>query len=133
MDINRLIHDAAEMLADSFTKRKISVDFRLGELPNMSLDKNKMIQIFINILKNAYEAIDASDTKDKHIDVFSILAKKGDSDFVRVEVTDNGVGLTSEAKAGAFRFNFSTKGRGTGFGLHDSANYIKAKDGYIEI
>ncbi len=48
-------------------------------------------------------------------------------------IADTGAGILPEHKASIFRFDFSTKGKGTGFGLHDSANYIKTRGGTIEL
>ncbi len=131
VNVNELIADSADMLMDSLLKRGIRMNFNLGELPLILLDKNKMIQIFINVIKNAYEAIDqAPSGKDRRISLSTSVDEEG---YIRAAITDTGVGLSEEVKSRAFRINFSTKGRGTGFGLHDAANYIKAQGGTIDL
>ncbi len=48
-------------------------------------------------------------------------------------ISDTGIGVINAIQDKIFRFNFSTKTRGTGFGLHDAANYINAQNGIIEL
>ncbi len=131
---NSLLTDAADMLKDSIEKRGIDLQFDLQNIPDISLDKNKMMQIFVNILKNAYEAIDMSpNTHEKTIRVTTSIQTEASRKFFRMAVLDAGVGVSPEIKHELFKFSFSTKKRGTGFGLHDAANYIKARKGTISL
>ncbi|MCP4113698.1 MAG: PAS domain S-box protein [Desulfobacteraceae bacterium] len=134
VNLNDLLKDAANLLNDSFTKRNISLKFNLDALPEISLDKSKMMQIFINILKNAYESIDmATGADQKQIRVSSLRYTENGREFVKAIIEDTGTGIAPDIKNEIFKFNFSTKERGTGFGLHDAANYIKARNGKIDI
>jgi signal transduction histidine kinase len=134
VNVNELIKDAEEMLADSIKKRGIRMEYELSNIPHMMLDKNKMVQNFINLIKNAYEAIDmAPDDIDKRIRVATGVVTIKDRNHLQVVISDTGVGLAKELKEKVFQFNFSTKGRQTGFGLHDAANYIKAHGGDIDL
>ncbi|MCP4107531.1 MAG: PAS domain S-box protein [Desulfobacteraceae bacterium] len=131
VSINDLMMDAVEMLTDSIEKRSVSLEFSLDKLPHLHLDRNKMIQIFINIIKNAYESIDMAHPENRKQIHLGTLLKKEEK-YVQAVVADTGAGLSPELTKDVFRFNFSTKGRGS-FGLHDSANYIKARGGSIEL
>ncbi|MCP4344280.1 MAG: PAS domain S-box protein [Desulfobacterales bacterium] len=132
VSINDLMIDAVEMLTDSIEKRSVKLEFSLDKLPCLHLDRNKMIQIFINIIKNAYESIDMAHPGNiKQIHLSTSLKKEGK--YVQAVVADTGAGISPDLTKDVFRFNFSTKGRGSGFGLHDSANYIKARGGAIEL
>ncbi len=134
MNLNDLIKDSADMLIDSFERRDIRMEFNLDDLPDLLLDKNKMIQIFVNIFKNAFEAIDRAPVgNDKRIRVNTSVFKDEKAEYAQMVIEDTGEGFSSEIKSDLFKFNFSTKGRGTGFGLHDSANYIRARDGRIDL
>lgn len=134
ININDLIKDAEEMLSDSLVKRQIQIEFRLGDIPALYLDKNKMMQIFINIIKNAYESIDSSvNIVEKKIILSSFLEKENGKQYVKIDISDTGSGFNDDICDKVFRYNFSTKGRETGFGLHDSANYIRAQNGFIEL
>ncbi|MDM8552560.1 PAS domain S-box protein [Desulfobacterales bacterium HSG2] len=130
VNLNDILKDSAEMLTDSFRKRDIELKFSLNALPDIILDKNKMIQIFINILKNAYEAIDmAPEANDRRIRLSTSVEKED----IQVMIEDTGAGLSSEDRTEVFKFNFSTKRRGSGYGLHDSANYVTARGGEIDL
>ena len=73
------------------------------------MDKNQMEQVFVNIIKNAMEAIGENGAITIH------LGKKGGRSFVIIE--DTGSGLTSEIRANLFTPFFSTKENGQGIGL----------------
>ncbi|RLC07769.1 MAG: hypothetical protein DRI57_25315 [Deltaproteobacteria bacterium] len=134
VSLNDLLKDSAEMLMDSLVKRKIELKYSFNEIPDILLDKNKMMQIFINILKNAYETIDmAPPENEKKIYMTTSVEKEDTGEYIQVMIRDTGMGLTSEDRKKIFRFNFSTKGRGTGYGLHDAANYIRAQEGMIDL
>ncbi|MEE4354940.1 MAG: PAS domain S-box protein [Desulfococcaceae bacterium] len=133
VNLNDIIRDAEEMLSDSIVRRGIHTERELGSLPLLFLDRNKMIQNFINILKNAYEAIDMAPENEKKIRIVTESVKRAEEKYIRIVIEDSGIGLSKETLAKVFRFNFSTKGRATGFGLHDTANYIRARGGMIDI
>ncbi len=134
VSLNDLLKDAVGMLMDSFKKRGIELEFDLHTLPDILLDRNKMIQIFINILKNAYESIETGpEENERRIQVKTSSERGDDGDHLQVMIADTGAGCPPEHRNEVFRFNFSTKGRGTGYGLHDAANTIRARDGIIDL
>lgn len=134
VNINTLIRDAVEMLSDCLKKRNIHVDYELGDLPEIKLDRNKMLQILINLIKNAYEAIDEQPLdNEKQIYFATKLLSKPQGEFVEVKISDTGAGIEPAYLDEIYNFSYSTKGRGSGFGLHDAANYIKAKSGEIQV
>ncbi|MBF0526676.1 MAG: HAMP domain-containing protein [Deltaproteobacteria bacterium] len=134
VDVNDLLKDAAEMVMDSIRKRGIELEYQLAELPPLHLDKNKMIQVLINIIKNAYESL--SLVPPEHPRKISLNTERvtgPDGRHIKIVIADTGTGVSPDSREKVFRFNFSTKGRGSGFGLHDSANYIKAQGGTIAL
>ena len=52
---------------------------------------------------------------------------------LRLTVSDNGVGVTPEQRTGIFRYGYSTKQRGSGFGLHATANFVQESGGSIRL
>jgi len=99
------------------------------ELPDdpcwVEADKNQMIGVFNNLLKNASQAI--SEEGDGLITV-RVIAK---DEVYRVEVQDNGTGISEEKKGKVFEPNFTTKSSGTGLGLAISKNIIEKSKGNI--
>lgn len=134
IDLNVLVEDALEMLNDSLSSRNVTVVRQLSPLPQLSLDKNRTIQILINVIKNAYESLDSMIPQaPREIIISTTFVDNGADGMVRLKVTDNGIGLDPDTLKEVFKFNFSTKGRGTGFGLHDAANYLKAQGGTVQL
>lgn len=134
LNLNDLVKDAGNMLGDSLVKREIELTYELNDLPDLYLDRNRMVQIFLNVIKNAYESIEhMPPDHDKQITVKTWAEEEADGRSVFVEIADTGMGVAPEEKKDLFRFSFSTKGRGTGFGLHDSATYIEGQGGTINL
>ncbi len=133
-DVNELLKDSMEMMKDSLQKRNIHLEFDLIPSAPVFVNRNKLIQVFINIIKNAYEAIDAAPPENtKKISIATLLEKKEETAYIQIIISDTGIGVPPDAADKVFRFNYSTKERGTGFGLHDAANYITAQDGMIRL
>lgn len=109
-DLQELLESIALLMSAESQKRSIVWKWVIDEpLEPMVMDKNQMEQVFINILKNAMEAIGENGTI-----IINMCKKKGRS-FVIVE--DTGGGLTPEARANLFTPFFSTKENGQGIGL----------------
>ncbi|MBF0476706.1 MAG: PAS domain S-box protein, partial [Deltaproteobacteria bacterium] len=133
-NLNDLLRDALDMLMDSIKKRGIAIEFQQNPVPQVMINRNRMVQILINIIKNSYEAIDQTGrTTDHKINLSTTVENEDGRRYVQIVIADTGVGGTPDVMIKAFRFNFSTKGRGSGFGLHDAANYINAQNGSINM
>jgi signal transduction histidine kinase len=52
---------------------------------------------------------------------------------VLLEVIDNGIGIEKEVKDNIFKFGFTTKEEGSGFGLHSCYNFIKSNEGKLTV
>ena len=80
-------------------------------LPTMNLDRQQIKQAMINLVDNAVTAIRSMGEVGIHVSHDPILNK------VRIEVTDDGTGISNEDKIRLFEPNFSTKKAGMGLGL----------------
>jgi nitrogen fixation/metabolism regulation signal transduction histidine kinase len=109
-DLQDLLKNIALLMSAESQKRGIVWKWDIAEsLEPILMDKNQMEQVFVNICKNAIEAIGKNGT------ITIRLGKKGRRAFVIIE--DTGVGLTPEARANLFTPFFSTKENGQGIGL----------------
>jgi two-component system nitrogen regulation sensor histidine kinase NtrY len=101
----------------------------ITELPDhpcsINADKNQMIGVFNNLLKNATQAINEDS---KGIIKVLLIDKE---DVFRVEIEDNGVGIPEEKRNNVFEPNFTTKSSGTGLGLAISKSIIEKSGGNI--
>jgi signal transduction histidine kinase len=126
LDINLLLDDVYLSMESLFKNNKITTKFNLDKDELYLIgDYNRLKQVFINIIKNAIEAI--PDDREGIIEIDAKVYKKE----VWITIKDNGVGIeeTDLAKIGeAF---YTTKTKGSGLGLFLSNEIIAAHDGKI--
>jgi PAS domain S-box-containing protein len=112
-DLNEVVRQTLALYEDRFAD--VLLESELQEnLPPAMLDSEQMRRVFVNLIDNAAEAFQASQS-DKRILVKTWHAAATDSIFV--EIADNGRGISGADFAKLFQPYFSTKGRGTGLGL----------------
>ena len=103
-------------------KRKIVKEFQAS--PILKLNRDKIIQVLINLSRNAVQATD-------EIGEVTVLVIQ-DQQYARVQVTDNGCGITPENLDKIWQPFFTTKGElGTGLGLDICKRIIEGHDGQI--
>lgn len=136
VDVNRLVEDAVEMLDESLKRRSVQVVKDLAPIPPVRIEQAKLIQILVNLIKNAYEAMQDFSTSSSNAlaeDRLTITTRHdaGPPEEISISVRDTGVGFSPEEREKLFRFGYTTKSRGSGFGLHSCANYLIANRGSI--
>lgn len=89
--------------------------------------KIQVTHIFINVLKNAVEAMENTPKEDKIITIDS----KHSGETIQISISDKGHGIEAHLLDRIFAHGFSTKERGQGFGLHSCANYMTQMGGTI--
>ncbi|MHB8107086.1 MAG: PAS domain-containing protein [Candidatus Cryosericum sp.] len=138
----RSVHDLAQILREtvSFALRgsDVSACFDLpADLYWASVDKGQITQVFSNIIINADEAMPAGGT-------VSVVGRNVTLDdgaypdlvpgnYVRIDVSDTGIGIAETDLRKVFDPFFSTKRRGSGLGLATSYAIIHKHDGYIGV
>lgn len=100
------------------TDNALVVVRRFEDLPEVSLDKHKLLEILVNLVQNARQAMDGN--AGEH-ELILELARAG-ADRVRIAVSDNGRGIAAGDLVNVFNMGFTTREEGHGFGLHSSAN-----------
>lgn len=109
------INEVAGQAAALFEDRGVVIETELAEaLPDAMIDVEQLRRVFVNLIENAVEAFDATQT-DKRV----VIKTRHDiaRDFVVAEIADNGNGIAPSDFQKLFQPYFSTKGRGTGLGL----------------
>jgi signal transduction histidine kinase len=87
--------------------------------------------LLVNLLENSLDACRVDHKKQEHNVTFKVTS---DQDYIRFEVTDNGIGMDRETREKVFSLFFSSKGmEGTGLGLFIANNIAKAHGGDIEV
>jgi C4-dicarboxylate-specific signal transduction histidine kinase len=82
------------------------------------VDKHKVLQILVNLVRNAKQAIAENEQDERKV---TVAVRYPGQDRVRITVQDNGAGIPKENLARIFAHGFTTKSDGHGFGLHTSA------------
>ena len=95
-------------------------------LPSMELDRIRIRQMLLNLLKNAWEAVPVSGGK---ISVSVCPENTG----IRIRIQDNGCGISPEQQAAIFQPFFTTKESGTGLGLAISRQIAQAHHGDVTL
>ena len=126
----RLVEDAIAMNAGCFEHHGIILKRNYAEAPPVLVDRHKVLQILINLIRNAKNALDDTDRIDKRIAI-SIAPASGDR--VRIDVTDNGIGISPENLPRIFAHGFTTKADGHGFGLHSGVNAAREIGGNLSV
>jgi signal transduction histidine kinase len=122
-----LVEDALQMNANAFARHKIEIVRDLSEVPMVTTQKHKVLQILINLLRNAKQACDGVERPDKRLNV----RVGADTEFVRVAIEDNGIGIAPENLARIGSHGFTTKKDGHGFGLHSGMQAAKELGGAL--
>ncbi|WP_428261738.1 sensor histidine kinase [Haliangium sp.] len=99
-----------------------------GSLPRLWTDRNRVIEILLNLISNARDALRASDRADKRL---VLRAARAGDDRVRIAVEDNGIGIAPEVLPKLFELGFTTKPEGNGLGLHAGANAARLLGGSL--
>ena len=118
------------MNAGSLTRHDVQLTRDYApHVSDITVDKHKVLQVLVNLIRNAKHACDESGREDKKLTMR--LANGGE--WVRVSVVDNGIGIPEENMSKIFRHGFTTRKEGHGFGLHGAALAAKQMGGALKV
>ena len=119
VSLPQLIDEALRLHAVSFERLGIRIERDYASVAPLILDRHRLLQILVNLLSNARDALNASGNPDKRLTIAVRPAPEGE--HVLLQVSDNGIGIAPENTKRMFSQGFTTKKEGHGFGLHISA------------
>ena len=120
----QLMEDSLRMNSGALIRHEIKVVRNFEDpAPDVLAERGKVLQILINLIRNAKYALDSCRKDEK---VMTLGIESGPNGTVRLIVQDNGVGIPPENMCHIFQHGFTTKINGHGFGLHSSV--LAAKD-----
>jgi len=122
-----IIEDALTMQSGTIERHKIHLIREYSEVPEIFVQKTKLVHIIVNLVKNAKDAMVELPPENKALTIS--ITRDDRAIFVRVK--DSGCGIPSENITKIFSHGFTTKKGGHGFGLHSCANYMKEMGGEI--
>jgi PAS domain S-box-containing protein len=126
LNAHELILDAYDVTKLSTKDGQIRVSLRLDAARDQVLaDKVQIVQVLVNLIRNAKEAMESAPRRELVISTTSSRAE------VRIDVADTGVGLSEKVKSSLFEPFATTKPSGMGVGLSISRAIIDAHHGHI--
>jgi signal transduction histidine kinase len=130
VDVGVGLRSTLQLLGHRLRQAGARVELALAEpLPHVEGDAGALNQVFLNVLKNAAEAIEGQGGGTIHVHA------RAEGAALAVCIRDEGPGINSEALARLFEPFFTTKepGRGTGLGLSMSRRIVEEHGGTIEV
>ena len=127
--VDQLIEDAIRINETGLVRNKIRIERDYEDLGRVLIDKQRVIQILVNVISNAKFALAHDQCVTR---ILKIRSFKKD-DRLRIEVIDNGVGISQEDLTKIFRHGFTTRKEGHGFGLHSGALAAKEMSGSLSV
>ncbi len=129
VDIRSVINEAITITGLSLSRHTIRIDREFEVKTPYLLDKIKLLQILVNLLGNAKEALISASAEKENI--ILIKLKYADQNNLLIAIIDNGIGIKPENLKRIFTHGFTTKASGHGFGLHSSAILAKQMGGSL--
>jgi PAS domain S-box-containing protein len=117
LDVRTLVEDALRMNEGAFSRHGVTLVRDFAEVPLIEADKHRVLQILVNVIRNAKYACDEATGAEKRVTVRIRLADSA----LRIAIIDTGVGILKENLERIFNYGFTTRAEGHGFGLHSAA------------
>ena len=138
VDLTRLLNDI--VLFQTEAHRGRNLDFKLiidPSIPPIRGDGNLLTRLFLNLVKNAAEAVGENGRIEIHSRIDTELHLTQPSGrpvpFVVIDVVDNGKGISNEAMEQIFTPFFTSKNHGSGLGLAICQKIVSEHDGFIKV
>ena len=130
-DVNSILDGMILLVSTESKKKRIEIVKKYSQdLPLISIDKEQIKQVFLNILLNAIEA--TSEDGEIIVDTRSFV-KPGGEPYVQIQFKDTGCGIPREHLEEIFNPFFTTKDTGSGLGLSISHQIVQDHKGYINV
>ncbi len=133
---NKVLFDVREGLESVLTiyqsqlRQGIELVRQYGEVPSIYCLPDELVQVWVNLIHNALQAIQSTQNKGR-----LSLAVSSTADWLIVEISDNGCGIAEELREKIFQPFFTTRpaGEGSGLGLDIAQKIVAAHGGRIEV
>lgn len=119
VDLAQVVESALQISADELSAGDVTVTRDYADVPRVATDRHKVVQILVNLLRNAREALATAEGRERQV---GLRLRARGADGVAISVTDNGLGIAEQELTRIFQHGYTTKANGHGFGLHYSAN-----------
>lgn len=127
--LDEVLEDALTLVQREIANHRVRLELDLApDLPPVNVDRVHLQQVFINLVLNAIQAMDAVEDRPRRL---AIRAGRGGSGEVWITFRDSGIGIDAKAKERLFEPFYTTKTEGMGMGLAISRTIMAAHGGRI--
>ena len=123
-----LMEDALSITRPTMERHGVALHIESEDLPPITTDRHKVLQILLNLMRNAKDAVKESGRPNRQITVRMLRVSE---ERVAISVADNGIGIPQANLVRIFSHGFTTKRDGHGFGLHSGALAAKQIGGSL--
>jgi signal transduction histidine kinase len=131
VQIRDLLEDALRMNANALARHEVAVVRDFADVPLMRLDKPRLLQVMVNLIANAKQAMDSVSERAHRLMLRMDVADVAEGRRLRIRVEDDGEGIAPENLPRLFVHGFTTRKHGHGFGLHSCALATKEMGGTL--
>ena len=132
VQVQDLVADALRMNAGALSRHQVSVEQDIAPLPDWPLDRHRVLQILVNLISNAKQAMDAEGATGHRLRVSARRDGDGDGPLL-LSVQDEGDGIAAEHQERIFHHGFTTRAQGHGFGLHSCILAAREMGGELRV
>ncbi|HZI07040.1 MAG TPA: ATP-binding protein, partial [Archangium sp.] len=127
--LDEVVEEALRLQGGALRQAGVRVEKELAPLPPVKVDRHRLLQILLNLLSNARQAME--DTAPGQRTLWLRLQREGE--WIRFQVRDNGQGIAPEVTRRLFNHGFTTRRDGHGIGLHSSALAARLMGGQLRL
>jgi signal transduction histidine kinase len=128
--LEQILEESFKMLRGTLDEKRITVEKNYAAgLPPVLVDGDKMRQVFLNVLRNAGEAVGLGG----RIVVQTEFVTEGRQKKIRVTISDDGPGIPEKNRVNLFEPFFTTKASGFGLGLANARKIVEQHNGSIKL
>jgi signal transduction histidine kinase len=128
--IEQVLEESLKMLKDAFRQKRVTVERSYAQgLPPANVDGDRLRQVFLNLLRNAFEAVEEGGR------ISVALGSSGGTEMGAyvIRVSDSGCGIPEKDWENIFEPFFTTKSSGFGLGLANARKIVELHGGSIRV
>ncbi|MEP0848578.1 MAG: HAMP domain-containing protein [Phycisphaerae bacterium] len=127
LDPAKAVEQALALVRESLERHHVTVEREFAAVEPLELDRHRVLQILVNLLTNAIQAVKAGREDGRLIHVSLQRSAVG----LEIRVQDNGEGIDPQNLERVFAYGYSTRPGGSGVGLHSAANLAREMRGSL--
>ncbi|MFY4775449.1 ATP-binding protein [Metabacillus sp. RGM 3146] len=124
LNLTELLVEVSKIMTSYANYKAVTIETHIAENLYVEGDASRLKQVFLNLVKNAIEAVSLSEG-------LVLIKAYASREFIRVRIIDNGIGMSSEQIARLGEPYFTLKEKGTGLGLTVTFSIIEQHEGTI--